>query len=372
MPPTATANAPTLPFEIASQYSSRPSLVIPNVSLQASAPTPITPQQIPAVGYINGLLLEVIITGSGGTTPAFTADGPFNVIQTISLRNAAGVNLIAPVNGYDLYVMNKFGGQVNPGFGPYADPKFGLQYSATAPSAHFFLWVPLILDPTTGLGAIPALASNASYQLDATLASIATVLTGGPSVSVTINADAYYFDLPASQDSTGVAQATTPEANGTTSIWLKESPAVVPGTQFVQSFNVGNVIRNHIMVLRNSAGARIDTNGWPNLFELYIDNNPRFSFRRNVFENLMSRWYGLGAATKDIAGGLDTGVYAIPYHALLNGVSGDANNTRAQLLPTITGTLLQMVARDFGSAASTLQIFTQTVSTASPQVLFGK
>ncbi len=369
---TATAQAPTLPFEIASQYSSRPSLSIPSVNLQAAASTQITPQQIPAVGYISGLLLEVTVTGTGGTTPAFTADGPFNVIQTISLRNAAGVNLVAPMGGFGLYCLNKYGAQVNPGFGPYADPKFGLQYAATAPSAHFFLWVPLVLDPTTGLGSIPALASNASYQLDITLAGVSTVLTGAPTVSVTINADAYFFDLPSTVDSTGVAQSTSPEANGTTSIWLKESPAVVPGTQFVQSFNVGNVIRNHILVLRNSSGARIDTNGWPNLFELYIDNNPRFSFRKNVFEQNIAKWYGLGAATKDVANGLDTGVYVLPYHALLNGIAGDWNNTRAQFLPTITGTLLQFVARDFGSAVSTMEIFTQTVSTASPQVLFGK
>lgn len=368
--------APLVPFEIASQYSNRLSFQPPTTTLAAAATTPVTPIQVPAVGYLNGLLLEVTATSTGGTTPALLADGPFNVIQSINFRNAAGVNLIAPVTGYQLYLMNKYGGQVNPGFGPYADPKFGLQYSApaniTTVPVHFFLWVPLGIDASEAYGAIPALASNANYQVEMILAAQSSFSTSTPTTVVAIRADAFYYDLPAATDANGVGQATNPVGNGTTSIWQLEQPTVAPGTQLVQSFNVGNVIRNHIFTLRNSSGARIDTNGWPNLFEEYLDNQPRFSFTKNAFENLMSRWFGLGAATKDIANGLDTGVYVIPYHTLNGSAGGDPANTRAQLLPTLNATLLQFRAQDFGSAASKLEILTEVVSTTDSATLFSK
>lgn len=359
-----------LPFEIASQFSSRTSFQIPTTTLSASAPTLVTPQQVPAVGYIHGIALEVTLTGTGGTTPAFTADAPFNVIQQINFRNAAGVNLIAPVDGYMLYLMNKYGGQNVPGFGPYANPKFGAQYTDTAPSAHFFLWLPLGIDAAEAYGAIPALASNANYQVEMTFNAQSLITTSNPSLTVAVNATAVYFDLPAAADAAGTPQATAPGGDAT-SIWQIEQPTISPGTQLVQSFNVGNVIRNHILVVRNSSGARIDTNGAPNLWELYLDNQPRFSWSRNLFEDLMARWYGL-TGTKDSVTGLDTGVWVFPYHALLGSMAGDPANTRAQLLPTLNATLLQFRAQDFGSAVSKLQILTQAVTTRDAAYLFSK
>lgn len=366
--------APAIPFAVASQFSDRPSFDLPTQTLQAAAPTQVSPVQIPAVGYLNGILLELTLVGTGGTAPAFTADGPWNVIQSLNFRNAAGVNLIAPVTGWDLFVMNKYGGQSTPGFGPYAQPDFGFNYVETpgvAPQAHFFLWVPLGLDASDAYGAIPALASNANYQMEITLAAISTVLTGAPTVTVAVSATAWYFDLPAATNQAGVGQATMP-ASQATSVWQKETPTVSPGMMLQQSFNVGNVIRNHILTLRNSSGARIDTNGWPSLLELYLDNQPRFSLSKAEHEYMMARWYGLGAATKDVVNGLDTGVYVIPYHALLGTVAGDPNNTRAQLLPTLSATLLQFRFQDFGSAASRVEILTQTVTTTDAAYLYSK
>lgn len=366
-----TATAPAIPFAVASQYSTRPSFDLPVQTLQAAAPTQVSPVQIPAVGYLQGLLLEVTVTGTGGTTPAFTADGPWNVIQSINFRNASGVNLIAPLTGYDLFLINKYGGQSAPGFGPYAQPDFGFNFAEVAPSAHFFLWLPLGLDPSDAYGVIPALASNANYQMEMSLAAVSTVLTGAPAVTVAVSATAHYFDLPAAQNQVGVGQATMP-ASQAVSVWQKETPTVSPGNQLLQSFNVGNVIRNHIITLRNSSGARIDTNGWPSLLELYLDNQPRFSLSKAEHEYLMARWYGLGAVTKDVVNGLDTGVYVVPFHTLLGSASGDPANTRAQLLPTMNATLLQYRFQDFGSAASRVEIMTEAVTTTDAAYLYSK
>lgn len=363
--------APAIPFAVASQYSTRRSFDVPTQALAAAAPTQLSPIQVPAVGFLGGLLLEVTATGTGGTAPAFTADAPFNLLQTINFRNAAGVNLIAPVTGYDLYLMNKWGGQVQPGFGAFADPKFGYNYTAVAPSAHFFLWLPLGIDASDAYGVIPAMASNANYQLEVTMAAISTVLTGAPGVTVAISGTAHYFDFPATVDQAGRSQATTPPSQATM-VWNKETPTVSPGTQLQQSFNVGNVIRTHILTLRNAAGARTDTD-WPALTELFLDNQARFSLKKTEWEFLMARWFGLSGAAKDgAAGTLDNGVYVLPYHALLGSVSGDPANTRAQLLATLNATLLQFRMQDLGANASRLQILTQQVTTTDAAYLYSK
>lgn len=364
----AAQSAASLPFAIASRKMSRFSFTVGTVTAQAAAPTPISPVQIPAVGFLSHINLEVTVTGTGGTTPAFTADAPFNILQAVEFKTAAGNDIIAPYTGYQLYLANKYGCQFAEA--PMSDARLGRQYSATAPSAHFFLQIPLEFDARTGLGAVPALASNRSYQLAMTLAAISTVLSGGPSVTVTINGTAYYWSEPPAQTQSGVTQQTAPNGVGTLSQWQIEMPAVTPGDKYIKSNNVGNVLRTLIFTLRNSAGARIDTNGWPGVSEIYLDNEPMFYLTQNEWEDLMCKWFQFTAASKDVANGLDTGVYVIPFHALAGKTGGETGNRRTQYLPTLDASQLQIRGTSFGSAVSTLEILTNSVIPTSSAVLF--
>lgn len=373
-PTTATAPrkndvAPALPFPIAARQMTRFSFTTGTTNLAASGPTPISPIQIPAVGYIRSLNLEVTVTGTGGTTPAFTADAPFNVLQTLEFRTAAGNDLIVPLTGYQVYLANKYGAQYAEA--PMSDNRNGRQYSATAPSAHFFLQVPLEIDCETGLGAIPALASNRSYQLALTLAAVSTVLTGAPSVTVTINGTAHYWNEPPATTQSGVTQATQPYGLGTISQWQLESPPVTPGDKLIKSNNVGGIIRTLMFTLRNSSGARIDANGWGAPVELYLDNEPMFYLTQNEWEQTMCNQFSFDAAAKDVAKGLDTGVYVFAFHAMAGGSAGDPANSRSQLLPTLDASQLQL-RTTFGSAASTLEILTNSVIPTSSQVIYSK
>lgn len=373
-PTTATAPrkndaAPALPFPIAARQMTRFSFTTGTTALAASAPTPVSPIQIPAVGYLRYIMLEVTVDGTGGTTPAFTADAPFNVLAAAEFRTAAGNDLIVPLTGYQLYLANKYGAQYAQA--PYSDNRLGKQYAATAPDAHFFLAIPLEIDSETGLGSIPALASNRSYQLALTLSAISTVLSGAPTVNVTINGTAYYWNEPPATTQSGVSQATQPYGLGTISQWQLEAPPVTPGDKLVKSNNVGGIIRTLIFTLRNSSGARIDTNGWGSPAELYLDNEPMFYFTQSDWERLLIQTYGFTAASKDAAQGLDTGVYVFPFHALAGGMAGDPANSRSQLLPTLDASQLQL-RTTFGSAASTLEILTNSVIPTSSQVIYSK
>lgn len=371
------APAAALPFSIASRYSTRESFSLPVVNLAAATPTIAagTPVQIPAVGYLKKLRLKVSLTATGGTAPALTADAPFNVITSLALKNSAGQNLIAPLTGYELYIYNKYSGMGQgyaSAYGALGDPKAGRGYSDAVASPSFFIDVPIELDPSTGLGSIPALASNRAYQLDISFAAISTVWTGAPtSATVTVTATAHYWDVPVASTPGGVAQSTEPFGLGTLSLLQKESPIVAPGDQLTRLNNTGNVIRNLIFIARNSSGARVDAD-LPTISELYVDNNPMLRLTKSEWQDAMVRWFGLDAPALDAAKGLDTGVMVIPFHLLAGGVSGDPSNSHAQFLATLDATLLQFKGYDWGANISTATVLTQAIASENPQFIYSK
>lgn len=372
-----TATKVALPFTIGSRASSRQSFQIPNVAL-SNAATVIpagTPVQVPAVGYLRNLRFEVTLTSTGGT-PALNADAPWNIISQISVKNAAGQPLIAPLTGYELYLINKYGAQgqgLASAYGINGDPKNTRQYSSPAAGPiHFFLDLPFEIDPSQALGAIPALASNRSYQVEISLAALTTIYSSAPtSATVTLDVTADYWDVPVGTTPGGVAQQTEPFGLGTLSLWQKEVPVVAPGDQLIRSNNTGNVIRNLILVTRTAAGARTDAD-FPNIMELYVDNNPMLRFKKTEWQDFMARAYGYSATALDATGGLDTGVYVFPFHVMAGGLSNDPGNSRAQLLATLDATLLQFKGYGFGASISTLTVLTQAITSDNSAFIYSK
>lgn len=361
--------AAALPFEIASRQATRFSFTTGTVTLAAAAPTPINPIQIPAVGFLMGVMLYVSQVTTAGT--ALTADAPFNGLASVELRTAAGNDLIVPVTGYQLYLINKYGCQFTGA--PYADVKNSINYTATATAQTYFLFVPAQIDADNGLGVLPALASNRSYQLALTGAALTTIATGSTSGSLTVNGTAYYWTEPSATTPGGVPQDTQPPGLGTMLQWQVEQPPITPGDKYIKHQNVGNVLHTIIYVLRNSSSARIDTNGWPATSEFYFDNNPLFYLVQAEWIELMQRrWFGYTATTKDAAGSVETGVYVLPFYALGSGRASNGENTRAQLLPTLDSSLVQLRGTSWGSAVSTLEIITGSVIPTDAATLYAK
>jgi len=344
------------------------------VTAQAAATQQISPIQLPATGYLRHIDLEVIVTGTAGTAPAFTADAPFNCLANVEFKTASGNDIIVPLTGYQLYLRNKY--CANWAVAPYSDNKLSRQYSAVpgvGPTAHFFTQLSFEIDADTGLGCIPATASNRSYQLLITLAAISTFLTGAPGVTVQIKGTAWYWSVPPAAAANGSPQETEPPSLGTLTQVQLEMPAVTPGDKLIKFNNVGNVIRTLIFTLRNVSGARIDASGWPAAFELYLDNEPMFYLTQNEWEDAMVKAYGFTAAAKDVAQGLDTGVYVIPFHNLFgNNIAGIEGNSRSQYLATVDASQLQGRFTSFGANASTLEIITESVIPEDASVLYAK
>lgn len=352
---------PQLPFVVGARNSSRFSFTLPTTAITASS-QPMAPVQIPAMGYLKRIELEVTIAGSGGTSPTFTADAPFNVLAGVELRNSSGNDLIVPLTGYQMMLACKYGCQ---GFdAPMGDPRVDPTYTATAPSAHFILPIPCEISPADGFGAIPALASNRSYQLQITLAALATIISSNPTLNVSIVGTAVYWTEPVAATASGVAQATAPLYNGSLNLWQLEPQPVTPGDKYIKSNNVGNVLRTIIFTLRTAAGARTQAD-WPAVAELYLDNFPMFYLPLLQWQSWISRLYQLRNTSFDAANGLDTGVFVIPFFALAEGAA-QANGRRSQYLPTLDTALLQLRGTSFGASASTLEILTNSVQPVSP------
>jgi len=356
------AAAPSIPFVVASRNSSRFSFGLNTVALGASV-IPQSPVAIPAVGYLKYIDLEVTLAGAGGTTPAFTADAPFNALASVELRNASGNDLIVPMTGYQLFLVNKYGCQDLDA--PFSDPRGDQQFANTAPSAHFFIRVPCEVSPADAFASIPALASNRSYQLVISYNTIAAIETGAPTINMTVQGVAWFWTEPISQTKAQTTQQTAPPFLGSLNLWQLEPQPLTPGDKYIKSNNVGNVLRTLIFVLRNVSGVREDAD-WPAVSELYLDNDPMFYLTNTQWLSWMSRIYGLNAgAAKDVVRGLDTGVYVIPFFALAEG-QAIANARRSQYLPTLDASQLQLRGTSWGAGASTLEILTNSVVPVSP------
>lgn len=360
--------AAALPFVIASRKATRFSFTTGQVTLGTAA-VPISPIQLPAVGYLQSITLEVTIASTAGT--AFGADGPWNVIQSIEFRTAAGNDIMVPLTGYMLYLINKF---LHPTvMSPWSDPKYNPQYSVTAgTAAHFMLDIPMELDAETGLGAIPAIASNRSYQLVFIVAPY-SVITGATAGNITINGTANYWTEPPAQSASGLAQATQPDGLGTINQFQLETPPITPGDKYIKLNNVGNILRGIIFVLRNSSGVRIGAStDWPAVSEIYLDNEPLFYLTYNDWRFRMARWFGLASSTADAANGLDTGVFVLPFDAMVGSTSGDPANSRSQYLPTLDASQLQLRGTSFGANVSTLEVITNSVVPTRSSDIYNK
>lgn len=368
---TGTAAQASIPFPIASRKQSRASFTLATVNL-SGALQPQTPTEIPATGFLRFIDLFFSLTATGGT-PQVTADAPFSLLASIGLRTSDGTPILVPVTGYQLFLINKYGGQN--GNAPFSDPRNPLRgFVGTAASFAFALRIPFEIDASTGLGAVPALASNRSYQLDMTFNSISSLYgatTPPTGVAVNTIGIAHYWAVPVSQNDAQLQQASSPTGLGTLARWQLETPPVTPGNKFVKSNNVGGVLGCLIWTIRDSSGVRQDA-ALPALTQLYLDNEPQTYWSTASMLSEMSQQFALDSATPDTYKGYDNGVRAVNWIADGGSIAGDPIGTRAQMLSTLDATLLQLMMNALGGAASTLEILTQTVSSPNAGFLYAK
>ncbi len=323
------------------------------------------PIEVPASGFIRYLdmLFDLNVTGNTAVVaaPGGTLAFPWNLIASIQVTNASGDSITVPLSGYELYIINKYGGtQQAPNCDPYNNPDFEAVTAGAVGgggSVQFRLVFPFEIDERDAFCALPNMASNKSYQVIIQWNALATIFAGGTApngtATLALTVDQEYWGQPQPNNAEGFPQETEPQGNGSVSLFRRQADTVSAGGRVIQLYNVGNVIRWSAFMLFSSAANNPRTDAdFPVLSYFRLNNDQMFLKRLGAWESEMRRRYGYGstAVTKDAAGFLDTGVYVMSDFMVQHGfVTPDG--PRDQYLVTVDATLYQWEAAVFGALA---------------------
>jgi hypothetical protein len=331
--------------------------------------TSFQPIQLPATGFVRKLSLFFTASVTSASAGAVVAgDGPWNLINSITVTDATGQPIMQPISGYNLYCVNKYfsaGSMENTNIprawgNPHLGPEFAYASSATVGTATFRLDIDFEQDYNTGYGCVPNLDSNASLQLKidvaASTAAFSGTTTSAATVSVRVSQN-YWAPVGASVG--GVAASTQPVGFGDYVETRYETQTVTASAEnTVQVTNRGGLIKGMIAVSR-AAGTRTAFTAGTNV-GLLLDNNPiDEGITLEEQYDTLRRTYGyLGAdlttsyapLSAGLLPGLDRGVQVWNFGALSGG--------RDSWLATRVGSLLQLKVTP-GASATSFEIITQ-------------
>jgi len=336
---------PLIPFVRAAYEHTEPANLDDSRILNANTQL-IGPVEIPAYGYLRSLLILVQATGGAGAGATGTADAPYNVLSEVALHDVNGAPIVGPVDGFDLYNINKLGG-----YAAFDDPALGPAFSAisgTGGNFSFLLRVPVEVNNRDALAALPNMNAGSTYKLRLSLAPSTVVFATPPATTlptVRVRVWAECWSPPSASNDLGQMQAVQPPALGTTQMWSKYIAPVVVGANTIQLRRVGNLIRDLIFIHRNGSGVRADAN-LPDPFQLYMDGrlitNEGFLVRRTY----MRERYGIPAAS------LDVGIFCLDFAHDFDGRMG--GELRDGWLQTAQSTRLELQGSFAASGALTI------------------
>jgi hypothetical protein len=310
-----------------------------------------TPILKPVGGYLQFLRFGIIASGGSGTGAVLSADGPYNTVQNLFLRDPFGQPVIQ-ADGYSLLLINMYGGQSGMlGFGnlPSALPS----WSAVAANGNFTLYldIPFELD-SSGYGSLASMNASSQPQLQVQTNTSGTVYSTPPSVTVpTLELFTNEMFWSAPVDHPEVAPPDV-GSSGQWSVARAQSTVASASYQRIVLPRVGTWIHTLILVLRDSTNARIDQ--WPLTdLTLWVDGVP-IIFER--FAERADRMYRQFGVTRP------TGVIVYTFRDSVQSAVSTAD-TYDCLLPTSPATLLE-VAGTFGTisnAPATITVITGEV-----------
>ncbi len=327
------------------------------------------PIQLPATGFVRKISMLFTASVTSASAGAVVAgDGPWNLINAITITDATGQAIQQPVNGFNQYLINKylsFGSMENTNIprawqNPQAGSDYAFASTATTGTATFRLDIDFEQDYNSGYGCIPNLDSNASLQLKIDYAVYTNAFSGTTVSAATLAVRvAQYYWAPVGSTVGGVAAMTQPVGFGDYVETRYETQTLSASAENTVSVtNRGGLIKGMIAVSRAS-GVRTAFTAGSNL-GLLLDNNAidegipieeHFDLLRRAYgyigTDLTTSYAPLTAGTLP---GLDRGVVVWPFGALSGG--------RDSWLATRVGSLLQFKITP-GASATQLEIITQ-------------
>jgi len=348
---TVGLEAPGGPFIRYSEAGRQPQYTKTALTFGAQINTPLVAKP----GYYSRFRMRFAATGgvNGTHTVAVKADAPFSTVGLLQFKDAFG-NVIFAGTGYAiLYLVPLFCGS----FGTLknADLKNLPSYSAPSVGAtgtgNFTFATCLPLEFARGVGVIAganaSLPPNLTIQFNPSSAVYSTAPGTLPKVKLTVDSDFYW--LPE-----GVT--VEPAMLGTTRQWITTpmNPPVGSGySGRIQGPRLGGWIDTIIMIMRNSAGARID--GWPGYatgtltnstatFQVLVDGTVVITTKiGEILDDMAITWPTI---TRPV------GVLAISRRTAMNQTVLGLLTSGENWLSTSPGTLLELAGFPWGTFAT--------------------
>ena len=322
--------------------------------------------QVPTFGYMRSLIFTSTGASGANTTNAVAAspDAPWDLFSNVLFTDVNGTPIIN-LDGYALFVAMTYGGyrifrydQSKYGYTPIT---VGANASGTG-NFKFKFEVPAEF-ATDGLGNLPNMDASAQYRVNLTYNGPATFYNGSSAQPATLPAITTLLELnsrtrPPAVDMYGNPQATQPPSAGTVEYWTSQVFNLSSGQNTLQLTRVGNLIRNHIFIFRDSNGSRSaadSTTVTPTNIEFDWDAGIRYKVNTDTQRNLNYQTYGFD---------VPDGVIVFPNMTDPQGMQGFEYGQ--QWMSTVGSTLLKLQFSN--SAAGTLQVLTNDIVPASPQV----
>jgi len=280
---------------------------------------------LPANGYLSGLMILVEATGGTGAGATGTEDAPWNALKNVSIQEPAGATIPFFNSGYDLMIANKFGG-----YWFANDPRQSRVFSAitaTGGNFTFILRIPLALNVREALGALPNQDAASTFKFKADLAKSTDIYATPPATtlpSVRLRAWCEEWEQP-EEATANVPNQTTPPGMNTTQFWTSVPYQVTAGVNKTRLTRMGNYVRNFIFILRRAGTSRANGEAdWPTQTTLWFDKRPKDIVDVNVWRHQVYERYGY-FGTADTAGAPENGVYPYDFAHDFNGKVGQEN-----------------------------------------------
>lgn len=280
-------------------------------------------------GWLRGIWYQFDMTTSANAAAvAYKEDGPWSVIQKVTLKDTGNREVFGPLGGYDWMTINKYGAYQEVG-DPRADLSFSIVATAVATggSFSFVLYLPLELVQRDALGTVENKSTSSAWKvelwMDATTAVYSVVPTTPGNLRVRATTENY--TEPSGADEHGRIYAQTPPQPGTLQYWVSENAVLPAGTASYNLDNgIGFSIRNLIYkFVDTAAGTRAagDTD-WPDPTTLTYGKVQLFQRFKNLWISEIGRNYGANpptittaagvtTANRDTAGGRENGVFPV-------------------------------------------------------------
>jgi hypothetical protein len=341
---------PLLPFTASAHEHVEPAFSVS--SIMGAATVQFNPQDVPAYGYLRHVLLEVSSAGGVVGTAVANADFPYNIIQSVTLQDVNGANIVGPIDGYSLYLANLVGG-----YGFNNNPSNAPFFSGSAATPSFFLRIPVEINSRDGLGALANQNAASEFKVALTLNSTTGVLTSGAyttAPTITIRGWLEAWTLPAATNNRGEPQAQVPPLLGTGHFISANTRPTAIGPNTLPLTRVGNLLRNLIVVGRTAAGVR-DATVLPDPIQFNWDGNQILNMSQRI-----AQAYFLERLAGTVT--LPVGVIVLPFSHFDTGRMG--GDGPGGWLPTTSSSRIEVTGNS--AAAGTIQIITMEVAPVEP------